>query len=257
VTPWVLASLVGVLLATGCYTMIVHPKVDNERPDGDELRVACIDCHADYHVYPYDPYDTYFGSDYYWLHPRYGYYYGYPWWWDDYYWNYYFSPDDPDLYPPDPRDLSRAAYRGGLPHRAPGAAGDAGIAPPTVDSRGNPLLPRRGTDPAVGVLPGDTSGVDLPLRSPEMLTPVPGTQRVLGQPPWLRPSGGAGAKPPMLRLDSARTAGTKPAPVPTDGKSTTGATGTNGTTPATGDNPPKEESKPADTSERGRPKRKP
>jgi hypothetical protein len=257
--PWFLASAFGLVAASGCYTMIVHPKVENERPDSERLRVDCIDCHVDYHVYPFDPYDHYFGADYYWQNPRYGYYYGYPWWWDDYYWYYYFSPDDPDRYPPNPRDLSRPAYRGGLPQRAPAPTGSMGTLP-TVDSRGNPLLPpRRETESTVDVGAGgattDTAGVDGTKRSIDLLTPISPLKRLTGQAPWKRPTGGAGAKPPSLRSLPSESPDAKD-PLPVDAAAS-GQGNPASAPPATKENAPVEDTKPAETDTRGRPKRKP
>jgi len=257
-SSWLLAALFGLVFATGCYTMIVHPKVGDERPDSERLRVECIDCHVDYHVYPYDPYDHYFGADYFWQNPRYGYYYGYPWWWDDYYWYYYFSPDDPEAYPPNPRDLSRPAYRGGLPARAPAPAGSMdGL--PTVDSRGNPLMPpRRETESTADARTEDTTTVGEPVRSVDLLNAVAPGQRQSGQAPWTRPTGGAGAKPPKLRLvPSATPDGTAPVPTTPGDATASGKGNVSPASPSAKESAPTEEPKPAETDTRGRPKRKP
>jgi hypothetical protein len=174
----------------------MHPEVANEDVPGDQLRVECVDCHADYHVYPYDPYEHYFNSDYYWHYPRFGYYYGYPWWWDDYYWYYYFSPDDPSVYPSTTRDVDRPAYRGGgIPTRSPG-----GYDPGVVNSRGTNVLPPR--EPNIPpVAPGDTTGSgDTPSgKSKDAMNILPPEDRTIGQPPWQKPTGGI--KPPKLRDD--------------------------------------------------------
>ena len=250
---WILTIGFGLVGLSGCYTMIVHPKVDEERADSERLRVECIDCHADYHVYPFDPYDHYFGADYYWKNPRYGYYYGYPWWWDDYYWNYYFSPDDPNAYPPNPRDLSRPAYRGGLPARAPAPAGSMdGL--PTVDSRGNPLMPpRRETEGTLDTRAGDTVNVGRTERSADLLNPVQP-----GQAPWTRPIGGAGAKPPKLRNLPADTPGAKdPVPVTPNDATASGKGGVAPAPPPAKDGAAAEEAKPAESKPSSKPKRKP
>ena len=91
---WTLA-VVSVLLC-GCYTVFRHPKIEQQQWGKGELRAACIDCHPDYNVYPYDPYDYYFGANYFWDHPQYGYYYGYPCWWEEYYWDYFYYVFTPD-----------------------------------------------------------------------------------------------------------------------------------------------------------------
>jgi hypothetical protein len=183
------------VLLSGCYTVIMHPEVADEDIPGDQLRVECVDCHKDYHVYPYDPYEHYFNSDYYWHYPRFGYYYGYPWWWDDYYWYYYFSPDDPQIYPPTTREIDRPAYRGGAPERSTG-----GYTPDMLNTRGsNVLTPRNPYDPPTA--PGDTTGTDDTTsgRSRDALNILPPEDRTIGQPPWQKPIGGV--KPPRLRDD--------------------------------------------------------
>lgn len=198
--PWVAA--ISLILLSGCYTVIMHPAVENERQSADQLRANCIDCHADYHVYPYDPYDHFFGADYYWQNPRYGYYYGYPWWWDDYYWYYYFDPEDPGGYPANPRQESRPVYRGGAPARSTGAGTPTVGTTPLRTGGGVTGPPGRGN-----VTPGtgetgvsDSSTTDEGLRQFEgEKQPLTGDHPSVGQAPWSRPTGGAGPKPPELR----------------------------------------------------------
>ncbi len=87
----VMLIIVGVC-GMGCYTVLMHPRVQGEEEDriehtGEYYRQHCTDCHGDYHSYPYGYYyESY--PDYYWSSPRWGYYYAYPWWWDRYWWDY-------------------------------------------------------------------------------------------------------------------------------------------------------------------------
>lgn len=75
--------MTAAIICMGCYTVLVHPGTE-ENYSNQDYQQGCLDCHSDYHEYPYG----YFYSDYpdyWWDTPRYGHYYAYPWWWD-YYW---------------------------------------------------------------------------------------------------------------------------------------------------------------------------
>lgn len=95
----ILLIIVGVF-AIGCYTVLMHPRVQGEEEEriehsGEYYREHCTDCHVDYHSYPYGYYYGYY-PDYYWSSPRWGHYYAYPWWWDRYWWDY---DDDAEYVP--------------------------------------------------------------------------------------------------------------------------------------------------------------
>ncbi|MDH4223484.1 MAG: hypothetical protein OEV55_08100 [candidate division Zixibacteria bacterium] len=82
-----LLVITGIFFA-GCYTIMSHPRVEDEEGityQGRDYRENCTTCHADYHSYPYGYYYGYY-PDYYWDYPRWGHYYVYPWWWD-WYWS--------------------------------------------------------------------------------------------------------------------------------------------------------------------------
>ena len=85
----VLALTISGILVMGCYTILSHPRVEDEEGEyysGRDYRQYCTDCHVDYHNYPYGYYYGYY-PDYYWSYPRWGHYYVYPWWWDRYWWD--------------------------------------------------------------------------------------------------------------------------------------------------------------------------
>ena len=112
----------------GCYTILMHPKSEEGYTEQD-YKDACLDCHPDYHEYPYGYfYGTY--PDYWWSSPRYGQYYAYPWWWD-----YYWDPVDGhaehgDEFVPRTSDGKKAVRRDALrpPYSSPGT---------TIITRGN------------------------------------------------------------------------------------------------------------------------
>lgn len=72
----------------GCYTILKHPAGGDSahQYSQDYYRENCLDCHPDYHEYPYG---YFYGSypDYYFNYPRYGRYYAYPWWWEHYWYD--------------------------------------------------------------------------------------------------------------------------------------------------------------------------
>lgn len=79
----------------GCYTILKHPpSQDAGREYSQEYyRENCLDCHPDYHDYPYG----YFYSDYpayYFDNPRWGQYYAYPWWWEHYWYDGEYDDED-------------------------------------------------------------------------------------------------------------------------------------------------------------------
>ncbi|MFQ6002956.1 MAG: hypothetical protein ACE5KJ_04345 [Candidatus Zixiibacteriota bacterium] len=83
--------IVGVFVI-GCYTLLTHPRVQGEEEEriehsGEYYREHCIDCHGDYHSYPYGYYYGFY-PDYYWSYPSWGHYYAYPWWWERSWWYY-------------------------------------------------------------------------------------------------------------------------------------------------------------------------
>jgi hypothetical protein len=188
-----------------------HPQIAYRSAGETDLQISCIDCHPDYNVYPYDPYDYYFGANYYWDHPRYAYYYGYPCWWDEYYWDYYNSAGEEEFwydniaygdygyynyyqYEDDPYEedepeiLESVApdYHGPIPRRTPSDE----LPPPDKPAAERESKPeRRASDQA------DTTGV----REAPRLRAAPNTKRAVGQPPYSRPTGWWGAKPPELR----------------------------------------------------------
>lgn len=83
---WLFALGTILIVSMGCYTVLNHPGAGSEEGvAAHNYQQDCLDCHSDYHEYPYG----YFYSDYpdyWWDSPRYGKYYAYPWWWD-YYWS--------------------------------------------------------------------------------------------------------------------------------------------------------------------------
>lgn len=255
--PWIAVGAAIVL--SGCYTVIMHPKVENERMSAQELRVDCVDCHQDYHVYPYDPYDSFFGADYYWTNPHYGYYYGYPWWWNDYYWNYYYNPDDPSDYPTETREYARPAYREGTPTRSAGST----YMPPL--KAGTPRRGVMGDSESQGTDTQDADTTTAGEPASRTLDDASG-ERLVGQPLWTSPKGTLMAKPPSLRqglnedvetvpesTGKTKTTATKSGSSGSGSKSTTTAKPAKQTPPA--DEKPKEEKKPEEP--RGRPTRNP
>jgi hypothetical protein len=197
---WLWALGIASVLLAGCYTVIVHPKFDGEKLSGEYLRANCIDCHADYNVYPYDPYDYYFGADYFWNYPQFGYYYSYPWWVDDYYWDYYLYGGDPDFYFSfmtssadndefDERTPLRPDYHGSIPRRSPGEVSQTDSS--GIDTTaGDDEEPKKQVRTQPMHIPPDMSSPTLEGRTP-------------GKPPWTRPKGWWGAKPPKLRVIAA------------------------------------------------------
>ncbi|MGQ9602941.1 MAG: hypothetical protein ACUVUU_01880 [bacterium] len=80
---WILLGVFSAVLIAGCYTVIVHPRVEDT--DGSSYRTRyCSDCHAsaDFYYWHWPYYDRW-----YWSYPHWRSYYCYPWWWNDYwYW---------------------------------------------------------------------------------------------------------------------------------------------------------------------------
>ncbi|RKX23419.1 MAG: hypothetical protein DRP51_00400 [Candidatus Zixiibacteriota bacterium] len=73
------------LLTSGCYTILQHPSSEANYT-AENYQADCLECHADYHEYPYG---YFYGQypDYWWSTPRWGRYYAYPWWWDNYWYD--------------------------------------------------------------------------------------------------------------------------------------------------------------------------
>jgi hypothetical protein len=191
---------ITLVLLAGCYTVIVHPKIEGEKLSREYLRANCIDCHADYHVYPYDPYEYYFGANYFWDYPQFGYYYSYPWWWDDYYWDYYLFGDDPTFLfslglslgggEYDDREPFRPDYHRSIPPRSQGEVAQ-------TDSSGIDTTPVDDDEPKEQVR-------TQPMHIPPDMSSQALEGRSTGKPPWSRPKGWWGAKPPRLRVISAK-----------------------------------------------------
>jgi hypothetical protein len=75
-----------VIAGGGCYTIIKHPKVDLVEHDNQYYHKQCLDCHQDYHEFPYGY--GYRDVPSYWQdYGRWGSYYTYPWWWENYWWD--------------------------------------------------------------------------------------------------------------------------------------------------------------------------
>jgi hypothetical protein len=75
-----------VIAGGGCYTIIKHPKVDLVEHDNQYYQKQCLDCHQDYHEFPYGY--GYGDVPSYWQdYGRWGSYYAYPWWWENYWWD--------------------------------------------------------------------------------------------------------------------------------------------------------------------------
>jgi hypothetical protein len=95
--PFLTVLTIIILSSAGCYTVLRHPAVEEDYSQSD-YQVQCIDCHPDYHEYPYG----YFYGDYpgyWWDSPRWGRYYAYPWWWDHYWFDnvrYHYDDYDDD-----------------------------------------------------------------------------------------------------------------------------------------------------------------
>jgi len=72
----------------GCYTILKHPAGGDSAHEYSQeyYRENCLDCHPDYHEYPYG---YFYGSypEYYFDYPRWGRYYAYPWWWEHYWYD--------------------------------------------------------------------------------------------------------------------------------------------------------------------------
>jgi len=94
--PFITVLAVIIMSSAGCYTVLQHPAVEEYYTQSD-YQVACIDCHSDYHEYPYGYFYGYY-PDYWWDTPRWGRYYAYPWWWDHYWFDdvRYYHDDDYD-----------------------------------------------------------------------------------------------------------------------------------------------------------------
>jgi hypothetical protein len=119
----VLVGAIGLFVA-GCYTVLVHPEVDNTAADNSTR--MCSDCHssADYY-YWHSPYENSWYS-----HSRYwnSYYYD-PWWYDDYW--YWHGGDRGDRGGGGTAGPERKLWQprvppSGQPNIAPGASGNSG-----------------------------------------------------------------------------------------------------------------------------------
>jgi len=128
----------------GCYTILKHP-VDGDSGHQYSQRYYqqnCLDCHPDYHEYPYGYYYSYYPS-YYFDYPRWGRYYAYPWWWD----HYWYSDGGNQEYYDETGDAHDKLSR----ERGPG-----GMAPPY--SGGGSSTFHRGGGGVVNTKPADSGG---------------------------------------------------------------------------------------------------
>ncbi len=79
----VMIVLLAAAVIAGCYTVIVHPRVEGDGDYSYRTRY-CSDCHGspDFYYWHWPYYDTW-----YWRYPHWRSYYCRPWWWSDYwYW---------------------------------------------------------------------------------------------------------------------------------------------------------------------------
>jgi hypothetical protein len=84
-TKIILGALMLALLTSGCYTILQHPPSETNYA-AEDYRVDCLQCHGEYHEYPYGYFYGHY-PDYWWSTPRWGRYYAYPWWWDNYWYD--------------------------------------------------------------------------------------------------------------------------------------------------------------------------
>ncbi len=89
----VLIALCIPLITLGCYTTFRPPKLGTKQEHTEQHPDSSY--YYEYHYYFhwnsfYDPYWSYYPSQYRWWR----YYYGYPWWWDDWYWSHLYDPPE-------------------------------------------------------------------------------------------------------------------------------------------------------------------
>ena len=122
----------GLLVLAGCYTLLQHPRVQNEASalysEGHATEVLpsddCLQCHDRPHEYynPTLPYGTYYqGRSRAWL-----FYYDTPWWAEPYYYGGAIAQRDTTL--PRPRQFGRRGRRGDAPAGQSAVSGSAGAA---------------------------------------------------------------------------------------------------------------------------------
>jgi hypothetical protein len=120
----VLIGAIGLFVA-GCYTVLVHPQVEDTTADNSTQ--MCSDCHssADYNYWHFPYQNSWYSHSRYWN----SYYYD-PWWYDDYW--YWHGGDRGDrgggggTAGPERKLWQPRTPPGGEPSIAPGTSGNAG-----------------------------------------------------------------------------------------------------------------------------------
>jgi hypothetical protein len=145
------ALLAAAITSSGCYTIIRHPSVADDRDQAEssdsspsyshgEADHDCMRCHQDFATYPYGYYYSYY-PDYYWTNPRWGDYYAYPWWWEDYWYGNSGGSDAPadtinTTDKPDRRRGIAPPYTRGADPRIDPPPFNSGNTPPVVGGSG-------------------------------------------------------------------------------------------------------------------------
>ena len=148
--PMIPLLIVLSFLLAGCYTMLKHPRIEQEESyveeEGVQRARSCTDCHTEMHadVYYHDPFYRY---DPFWVrrpfytrsyYSRWQYYRSYPWWWDRYERRYHYRDREPYYPQSDKKDEPREEIKRDW-HRRTGFGTGGGIEAPQVRSR--PLQP--------------------------------------------------------------------------------------------------------------------
>ena len=150
--PMIPLLIVLSFLLAGCYTMLKHPRIEQEESyveeEGVQRARSCTDCHTEMHadVYYHDPFYRY---DPFWVrrpfytrsyYSRWQYYRSYPWWWDRYERRYHYRDREPYYPQSDKKDEPREETKRDWHRRSGfGTGGGIGIGAPQVRSR--PLQP--------------------------------------------------------------------------------------------------------------------
>ncbi len=136
----IVVALAAVMAFAGCYTLLKHPRVQNESSalfEGNHAAEVlpsddCLQCHDQSHSYynPTLPYGTYYqGRSRDWL-----FYYDTPWWAEPYYYGGAIAQRDTTL--PRPRQFGRRGRRGDAPAGQSAVSGGTGTAaPPSTAKR--------------------------------------------------------------------------------------------------------------------------